>query len=293
MHEPTQLLFRGLELMSYGKIDYYSFIINTAAPFGDVGKETCNYVVNSFVSLLSDETIRSRFEGNWTLESAKGFYTARLRHEPSGVALSFGSVNAHVFCELSGKPCDVLDGEDQLVPLIKATARKCSRIDFAVDFVTDCTPERFSAFRNTKRWKYAPTYPSGSGTTVYIGSRTSERMARVYRYHEPHPRAHLLRVEAEYKGDAARAIAALLTEGNLSECISDAHSVFGWTHELWTDNIGTGEKVPYTSHRPANANTVRWLYGDVVKALRRAIADDLIDFEEWLAFVRGGAKDEN
>lgn len=271
--------------MAYAKVDYYAFVINTAAPFGDVGKETCNYVVNSFVSLLTNETIRNRFERDWTLENAKGFYTARLRHEPSGVALSFGSVNAHVFCELSGKPCDVLDGEDELLPLIKATHAKCSRIDFAVDIETDTTPERFSAFRNTTRWKYAPVYPSSSGTTVYVGSRKSERMARVYRYNKPHPRAHLLRVEAEYKGKAARAIAATLNTNSVWTATENAHSIFGWKDNIWTEKIGQGEKISYTSHRPANANTVRWLYSDVAKALRHAIREGLIELDEYVKFV--------
>jgi hypothetical protein len=279
--------------MCYGKIDYYSFIINSAAPFGDVGKETCDYVINAFRSLFPSPATQALFDADWHLEAAKGFYSARLRHELSGVALSFGSVNAHIFCELSGKPCDTLDSAAELIPLVRSTHAKCSRIDFAVDFSTDTTPERFSAFRNTTRWKYAPVYPSSSGTTVYVGSRTSERMARVYRYNKPHPRAHLLRVEAEYKGKAARAIAALVTEKSFSDVIRDAHSVFGWSHDLWNESIGQGEKVSYTSHRPANANTVRWLYGDVAKALWRAIDSDLIDFEEWLKFVRERPKDEN
>lgn len=288
MHEPPKLLIRGVDQMAYSKIDYYSFVINTAAPFGDIGKETCDYVVRSFVSLLTDETVRNRFQGGWALESAKGFYTARLRHEPSGVALSFGSVNAHVFCELSGKPCDVLDGENELLPLIKATHEKCSRIDFAVDFITATSPERFSAFRNTKRWKYAPTYPSASGTTVYVGSRTSERMARVYRYHEPHPRSHMLRVEAEYKGKAARAIAATLTDDDVQTAAANAHSIFGWHDDIWKEQVEQGEKIAYTSHRPANANTVRWLYGDVATALRRAIAEGLITLDEYVKFVVEG-----
>lgn len=279
--------------MAFGKIDYYSFIINTASPFGEVGKETCDYVIRSFVSLLEDVAVQAYFSENWSLETAKGFYTARLRHDATGVALSFGSVNAHVFAELSGKPCDILDGLDALIPLVMSTSNKCSRIDMAVDFITDTTPERFSAFRNTTRWKYAPTYPSASGTTVYVGSRTSERMARVYRYNEPHPRAHMLRVEAEYKGKAARALAGLVNESNLAEVISDAHSVFGWNDTLWSEQIGEGEKVAYTSHRPANANTVRWLYGDVAKALKRAVDENLIDMKDWLDFVFKDTKDTN
>ena len=274
--------------MAYSKIDYYSFIINTAAPFGDVGKETCDYVVRAFVSLLDGTEIQAFFGEKWALESAKGFYTARLRHEASGIALSFGSVNAHVFCELSGKPCDILDSADGLLPLIKATNTKCSRIDFAVDFITATSPEGFSAFRNTTRWKYAPTYPSSSGTTVYVGSRTSERMARVYRYHEPHPRAHMLRVEAEYKGKAARAIAATLDADDVQTAAANAHSIFGWHDEIWKEQVDQGEKIAYTSHRPANANTVRWLYGDVAKAIKRACEEGLISLDEYVKFIMEG-----
>lgn len=274
--------------MHYEKIDYYSFTIPTLSSFEGHSDDTCEYVKKAFISTIAHEAIGNRFEGDWAVENAKGFYHSRLRHEPTGVALSFGSVNRHIYVELSGRACDNFDAINRLEPLIQSTHDRCSRIDFAADFETETTPEQFSASRNLTRWKYAPSYPSASGTTIYVGSRKSERMARVYRYNKPHPRSHLLRVEAEYKGDAARKAASLLTTHDLATVLRDAHSVFGWTDVLWDYEVGTGKKIPFRAHSPANANSVRWLYGDVVTAMRRAIEEKIIDLDEWLNFLQEG-----
>jgi len=271
----------------YYSIDYYSFTIPVRAPFGDVGNETQKFVINSFVTLLDAEH-RHKFDfGSWGIEQAKGFYSARLRHEVSGVALSFGTINAHVFVELSGRSCVNFDAIDQLLPLVSATHERCSRIDFAVDIETTTDPEEFSASRKGTAFKSNGTIVSPSGKTCYLGSRKSERMARIYRYNKPHPRAHLLRVEAEYKADAAKVAAKHLSETSVREACLDAHAPFGWTHTIWGDETGEGTKVPYKAYSPSNASTVRWLYGDVIAALRKAVETGLVDLDDWLAKLAG------
>jgi DNA relaxase NicK len=221
----------------------------------------------------------------WTLESGGKNYSIRLRHNATDVALSFGSKNAHIYVELAGKACDAYESVDALVPLVSSTCERSSRLDVATDFETNVTPEQFSAFRNTDKWKYAPYYPSESGTTCYVGSRKSERMARVYRYNPPHPRSHLLRVETEYKGKAAKALAALVVKTPISALALRSNAIFGWSHPLWDEMGGIGETVKYKSYRPQNAATVRWLYGDVSKAIRKGIANGYLEWDEFVAHV--------
>lgn len=271
----------------YTSIDYYACTIPIRAPFGEIDHESISFAINAFTSLLSPDHSHKFGYGSWGVEQAKGFYSLRLRHEVSGVALSVGTINAHVFVELSGRACNNLDAIDQLLPLIRQTHFHCSRVDFAVDIETATDPEIFSTLRNGRAFKSNGTINSTSGKTCYLGSRSSERMARVYRYYEPHPRHNLLRVEAEYKGDAAKAAAKHLLETSLFQACMDAHAPFGWKHPDWDTNEGNASKISYKSYNPSNASTVRWLYGDVITALRKAIEEGLVDLDDWLIKLAG------
>lgn len=276
----------------YYSIDYYSFTIPTKETRYGTIDETNRKAVLEFTRLLSEEHHHKFGMGGWGIEKGGGFYSVRLRHEVSGTAISFGEANAHYFIELSGRACNNLDAIDALQPIIRETSARCSRIDFAVDIPTPETPEHFSANRNSKAFKSNGTIVSPSGTTCYLGSRKSERMARIYRYNEPHPRSGLLRVEAEYKGDAAKAFAKHLAETDVRTACLAAHKPFGWNDPTW--NIGEIDtlKVPYKSYNPSNASTIRWLYGDVITALRKAIENNLVDLDDWLSKLAGGTTEE-
>lgn len=272
----------------FHKIDYYAYTIPARLAFNEVTDEIQEFVRNTFTSSLPACEMVKTLDTGWSIERAKGFYSHRLRHEATGVALSFGTINAHVFVELSGKACDCLDSANILGALIEGSKSKCSRIDFAVDIITDVRPEQFSARRNDTRWKYCSHIDSASGTTDYIGSRTGERMARVYRYNPPHPRANTLRIEAEYKGDAAKAIVKELEKMPLNEVCMAAHAPFGWTHDVWNDEGSSAVKIPYSAHSPDNAATVRWLYGVVASSVRKAIVEGLIDWKSFEELVTMG-----
>ncbi len=106
-------------------------------------------------------------------------------------------------------------------------------------------------------------------------------MARVYRYNAPHPRAGFLRVECEYKGDAARALSSLPTLLNCKNAFDIASAPFGFTHPLYTEDREAVPKLAYRKNSEKNKNTVAWLYGAVISAMRKALADNVIDYEEW------------
>lgn len=268
-------------------IDYLSFTIPQKAVFGKFGDEVQKHVISQFLPLISEEHHHKFGFGSWGIEKASGFYEIRLRHEVSGVALSFGSINAHIFVEFSGRACQNLDSISQLEPIIGSVYERVSRIDFAVDILTDESPEHFSASRNGGAFKSNGTINSPSGQTCYIGSRKSERMARVYRYYEPHPRSHLLRVEAEYKGDAAKVMSKHLIETDIRTASLDAHKPFGWSSPNWGSDTSEGIKIPYKAYSPSNAATVRWLYGDVITALRKAVENGILDLDDWLTKLAG------
>jgi len=270
-------------------IDYYSYTIPTERPFTEgMFYDDRDSVINTFRTSIPSEEFRDKLDDEWEHESGGRFYQHRLRHGATDIALSYGKTNSHVFIEFDGKACNVLEASDVLLPIIHNTFARCSRVDFAVDIECQTPPSEFIASRDNRSFKSSGNKYSPSGGTEYIGGRTSERMARVYRYYQPHPRSHLLRVEAEYKGDAAKAAAEYLSAHSIQETCLSAHSVFKWRHSEWQPETPAAPKITFRAYMPNDANTVRWLYGDVITALRKAIKGDLIDFEEWLKTLQKG-----
>jgi len=278
----------------YYSVDYYSFTIPIERKLGEGMFESDRiYVVHTLLERLPFLNSALGTYDDWTTEGAKGFYTYRLRHSASDVALSYGSVNSHILVECAGKACNNLDSIDALGALIAATTDRTTRIDFAVDIETDIDPKVFIDARSSVAFKSTGSKRSPTGRTEYLGGRSSERMARVYRYEPPHPRSKLLRVEAEYKGAAAKAAARHLHQVGVEKACLDAHSAFQWTHPTWTPEAASDGKIPYSSYNPQNANTVHWLYGTCLTALSKAVKVGLIDLDEWLKILRESLKDEN
>ena len=272
----------------YYSIDYYSYTIPTERPFDEGMFFTHEEdVKKAFLSSITALQSNPLLQDNWTHESASRFYQHRLRHDATGIALSYGKTNAHILVEFSGFTCNNLDAEGILDNVIQQTHSRCSRIDFAVDIECTTDPKEFIEQRGNKSFKSSGNKISPSGRTYYLGGRTSERMARVYRYNAPHPRSHLLRVEAEYKGDAAKAAAEHLCTSTLQQTCMDAHKPFSWEHPDWEEGGFSSHKIAYKAYNPQNASTVRWLYGDVITALRKAVKAELIDFDDWLKVYAG------
>jgi len=188
-------------------IDYYSYTIPTEAPFTDgMFYEQQQRAINIFRTSIPE--VASDAIGNtWTHERGQRFYAHRWRNDVADVAISYGQTNPHVLVEFAGKACSVLTEIGLLLAVISVTSTRCTRIDFAVDIECEIAPKEFIAQRDGKSFRSSGNKYSPAGGTEYLGGRTSERMARVYRYYAPHPRSHLLRVEAEYKGDAAKTAA--------------------------------------------------------------------------------------
>lgn len=281
-----------LSIDMFYSIDYYAMTIPIRSPIGDFGHETLLATIKAFISFFDFQPEYYELPGSWGIEAGTRPYSTRLRHSVTDVCLSVGNANAHIYVEFAGKACNNYDAKGELDDIITRSVLRVSRIDFAVDIITKVDPREFSAQRKNKSFKSSGEKRSPSGRTNYVGGRTSERMARVYRYEPPHPRSQYLRVEAEYKGSAGKAAAKHYLEVGLQRASLDAHSAFGWSHSDWTPEDESSGKIPYKTYRPENASTVRWLYGDVVTALLKAVEKGLVDFDEWLEFVREGLKDK-
>lgn len=264
------------------KIDWYSFTLPLRGIPGGAGEETIKHI-DLFLELALGTNWMPVTGGHiWEIEKGRGFYQFRIREANSKVAVSWGDVNPHVYIECSGQACSYLNSAGTLENLIKETANRTSRIDFAVDIETDVDPEIFIVNNKRQAFKSGGNIFSEDGKTCYIGSRKSERYARVYRYHAPHPRSHLLRAEAEYKGDAAKVAALCVVSEGIKEACLAAHLPFQWVHPVWRPDNSTFSKLPARKYDTEQASTVRWLYGTVAQSLLKAHQDGLVDLREWL-----------
>jgi len=211
------------------KIDWYSFTLAMAGPLEGSGPDVLQEINRVLSPVFSPAVDPVEGDGTWSLAEAKGFYAFRATHVASRIAVSWGAVNAHVFVELAGQSCDWLRAAGFMRSVVAGTFERVSRIDCAIDLHTTTTPEVFVGAGHAERFKDSlGNIKSSTGHTFYVGSRKSDRCARVYRYAPPHPRSHLLRCEAEFKGKAAKELAVVLNSDGELEAIRAAHRVFQW-----------------------------------------------------------------
>lgn len=213
------------------KIDWYSFTIPLIGKFEGHGIDALEAINRAFYTVFPEEFDGISGDGTWDLVPAKGFYSWRATHRASLVAVSWGAVNAHLFVELAGQSCDWMRLSGLFGGLVERSFHRVSRIDAAIDILCKTKPQHFVAAGYAKRFKTAGAdIHSKTGDTVNIGNRKSDRFARVYRYAPPNPRSAFLRLEAEYKGKAAKELGKLLVEHGEVDAIRSAHRVFEWKH---------------------------------------------------------------
>jgi len=152
----------------------------------------------------------------------------------SGAILFFGGTSGMTF-ELPGIPCAVLHAAGKMRQTVETALAQGSvtRLDIATDIETDTDPRDFVLARVGARLKSHQTVVSPSGVTCYLGSPKSDRFARVYRYHEPHERAGLLRVEMVFRKQQAHHAAREWLRLGDDEFAAQAGNIYGWTHEDW------------------------------------------------------------
>jgi len=215
---------------------------------------------------------------HWQVVKPRAPYSYARRSDDCTRTLYVHPLSTHFTFEMSGAYCHKIPA---LMPtLLHDFAGYFSRIDLAVDMETTVTPVEFDAAVDAPRIETRSVMQSSTGQTVYIGSRTSERFARVYRYFPPHPRAGLLRAEFQLKGGYANALAEKVSEGvTLESLASGLGKHFGFTHACWSTR-----HVPQALHVQSHAQsgaTIQWLTSTVAPLLRRMNREGKLDVEMW------------
>lgn len=179
--------------------------------------------------------------------------------------------------------------QNRLVQLASAHGWNCSRLDFAVDILNSVyTVGQFYAdwkkAHENNRQKTVSLIEGQSGSTVYLGSRTSERMVRFYdKGAEQNVPFSWLRMEMEFKGEAAaRALdAAQYRIANLIAPLAQFVDVAGvpLLDAVWLSapDDAAGGYWPLKVAPPRE----RWFNTDVLSALRKWAVEDIDAVMDW------------
>jgi DNA relaxase NicK len=265
----------------YIKVDWLSFsvLLDDRSPLDE--RYTENAVMDALDGLNPMLRDWIGIDASWVRSKGRAPYGIAWQHPTGGITIFYNVTLPHALIEVSGKGCDFLTAKDALNDVMGAVKHRVTRIDLACDILTDTRPVDFAALRDAGRFKSHSHMISESGETFYIGSRTSNRYARVYRYNAPHERAHLLRVEYVVKAqDAKITVQTILDLGERS--VAAALGVkFGFTHADWL--IDESEAAELASYRPDRheGKTLYWLSATIAPLLVRLHNEGVTHVEQW------------
>lgn len=222
------------------------------------------------------------FVKNWEFIPRPGRapYNSAQQRSDNGVMIFAHQRLPHSLVEVGGIGLDVLGGLDQELAVLQSVAPRLTRLDIAVDIFTEVRPDEFAAHRTAGHFKAWSESVSQSGHTVYVGSKSSDRYARVYRYNPPHPRSQFLRVEHVLKAEQARTAAAQIHAQGLDTFVALIGNTFGWQHETWSPTVNTDEAAAAWRPERRQGKTVAWVYSQVFPALRRLLLDGTLTAED-------------
>lgn len=264
-------------------IDWLSFTIKrrVSEDEGDNERKTLNDVITA-LDELSPVILEVMDIGNgWQWGSGRKPYRASWQRTDFGMSIYIHPNLPHALIEITGKGCASLSENPLAVDFLRAVAPRLTRLDLACDMLTDVRPLDFVKMREAGRFKSHSEVVSESGETCYIGSKQSNRYARVYRYNEPHERSHLLRCEYVVKAEDAKATAeAILKEGHYAVA-SALGDQYGWQHPQW--RVLPPSEIELKAYRPdrKEGKTLYWLSDTVAPLLVRLEREGVIDVERW------------
>jgi hypothetical protein len=231
------------------------------------------------------ELLAEAFGGSWMKnEFSRAPYVDAWQLPDRGITLFASPTLNHCCVEISGQGCETLIAKGLLNQVLQHVHSRVTRVDLASDIETQIKPSEFVEKRTHKRMQSDGYQNSKTGETCYIGSQKSDRYARVYRYNNPHPRAHLLRIEHVFRKAYAKKVAESILKDGIGNVVSAARDAFGWEHPVWEMGGDGGSDISIIKEKRATGKTVFWLVNSVAPAFRRLCEDGTISDPE--AFIR-------
>lgn len=257
-------------------IDWLSFTIPMVYDT-DEGDNYARAIHAGFLYLFTRDLVANAFGGAWSVgERSRAPYKDTWIDAESGISLYASPNLTHATIEISGKGCERLIASGEMEPVLSGCRERVTRIDIACDIETQVTPVEFVSMHSHERMRSSGVITSDTGQTCYVGSKQSERFARVYRYNPPHPRSHLLRAEHVFRREHAKQVANAIVELGLPNVAHAVGEIFGWSHPIWNVDSTTEVDLSVTSAEKNAGKTVSWLVRSVAPAIQRLIADGTI-----------------
>lgn len=266
-------------------VDWYQFRIDVGDEIPDMGRIAAMRIRLS--ERVGRQAAMALMSGDHDVTSG---HELRFAHcaifRESGCKVYFGS-QSYFLIALSGAACYFLQRKLMLTDVMKASYGVCSRLDIAIDIATDATPAEVAAEGMERR--QVSMVNSRSGQTIYLGSRKSDAMCRVYRYAEPHPRAHLVRAEFEFKRKLAPVVAQAVIDYNVRETATGACKRFGLETLASMLPAASNRLVAPSRGTRDDAGTVLWLQTQVAPAVQRLIREGVLTADEaTMILINGG-----
>jgi len=229
--------------------------------------------------------LATAFGGEWDKqERSRAPYTDAWNLKDAGITLFASPSLSHCCVEISGSGCERLISLGVIDPVLQCVHERVTRIDIASDIECNTRPPEFVSITSHERMRASGYQKSDSGETCYVGSQKSDRYARVYRYNDPHPRAHLLRIEHVFRRDYAKKVAGECLSADLASIADAAGRAFGWAHSDWKTGGNVDLDLSIVSPERNAGKTIYWLVNSVAPAFRRLCEDGTIRDPE--AFIR-------
>lgn len=199
-------------------------------------------------------------------------YSVSWRH--SGIRVYAGKPNT-VLIEIEGQGSQAL-GDKMMLRILSLMWQRVTRIDLAADMICNTEPETFVEYSEAKRIRARGTVVSDTGTTIYVGSKKSNRYMRVYRYSDPHPRSDTLRCELVYRGSYAQEVAQYVARKGVVAAIRAYGDTYGIKHPEWQPDIADVTPEWKPAIRRNQNGTIRWLIAQCAPAFRKCVQEGSI-----------------
>lgn len=257
-------------------VDWITFTIPMV--YGSAENEDYALAIQAgLLSLFTRDLVQTVFGGAWLHEKrARAPYKDTWSDRENGISVYASPNLSHCTVEITGQGCEKLIADGTLDVILVQCHERVTRIDVATDIETGTIPTDFVFFTSHERMRASGYQKSETGETCYVGSKKSDRYARVYRYYPPHPRSHLLRIEHVFRRDYAKAVAKSLLGAPIEEVAAAAGKAFGWAHNDWQPAEAQSVDISVVAAERNAGNTVTWLVRSVAPAIKRLIADGTI-----------------
>lgn len=265
-------------------IDWLTFTIPMEYKSVD-GDDYALAIQAGLMAVFPIDLVEVVFGGAWGHEKrARAPYKDTWMDERGGISVYASPNLTHCCIEISGQGCERLIGIGALDQLLVFCHERTTRLDVATDIETGVLPTVFVASLAHERMRASGFQCSETGETCYVGSKKSDRYARVYRYFPPHPRSHLLRIEHVFRRSYAKVVAKSLLDTSVEAIAAAAGKAFGWTHIDWKPEENEDADISIVAVERGQSSTVRWLLTSCAPAFKRLVADGTIRDPE--AFLR-------